>query len=58
MHARAITLGVTASIVGFLAFVFIRAVSGRTREVHGLMWVVAAMFVLYFVQGPLIELIA
>lgn len=44
--------------VGFLAFVFIRAVSGRTREVHPLMWLVAAMFVLYFLQGPLISLIA
>ncbi|MGO1385154.1 MAG: NCS2 family permease [Arachnia sp.] len=44
--------------VGFLAFVFIRAVSGRFREVHSLMWVVAAMFVLYFFQGPLLSLLA
>ncbi len=44
--------------VGFLAFVFIRAVSGRSRQVHPLMWVVAAMFIIYFLQGPLIALIA
>lgn len=43
--------------IGFLAFVFIRLVTGRTKEVHPLMWVVAAMFVLYFVQGPLLGLL-
>ena len=30
--------------VGFLAFVFIRTVMGKARNVHPLMWLVAAMF--------------
>jgi len=36
---------------GFVSFVFIRAVQGRARDVHPLMWAVAAAFVLYFGIG-------
>lgn len=36
---------------GFVAFVFIRSIQGRAREVHPLMWVVAAAFVLFFGIG-------
>ncbi|MGJ9403311.1 NCS2 family permease [Arthrobacter sp. KK5.5] len=36
---------------GFVAYVFIRAVQGRAREVHPLMWAVAAAFVLFFGIG-------
>lgn len=38
---------------GFIAYVFLRAVQGRAREVHPLMWVVAAAFVLFFGIGVL-----
>lgn len=37
---------------GFISYVFLRAASGRLREVHPLMWVVSAAFVLYFVAEP------
>ena len=38
---------------GFVSFVVIRAAQGRAREVHPLMWVVSALFVLYFAIEPL-----
>ena len=36
---------------GFISYVFIRVVQGRIREIHPLMWVVAAAFVAYFGIG-------
>ncbi|WP_298251849.1 NCS2 family permease [uncultured Arthrobacter sp.] len=42
---------------GFIAFVLIRAIQGRAREVHPLMWVVAAAFVVFFGLGPIEELL-
>ncbi len=36
---------------GFVAYVFIRAVQGRSRDIHPLMWVVAAAFVVFFGIG-------
>jgi AGZA family xanthine/uracil permease-like MFS transporter len=38
---------------GFITFVLIRTVQGRAREVHPLMWVVAAAFLLFFAIGPI-----
>ncbi|PWH06980.1 permease [Brachybacterium endophyticum] len=49
-----ITVGMGA---GFLMYVVIRIVRGRARDVHWLMYVVAAMFVLYFLRGPLESLL-
>lgn len=40
---------------GFISYVFIRAVQGRAKEIHPLMWVVSAAFVLFFGVG-LIEM--
>lgn len=40
---------------GFISFVFIRATQGRAKEIHPLMWVVSAAFVLFFGIG-LIEM--
>src|SRR6476661_6354396 len=45
-----ITVGIGA---GFIAWVLVKMVRGRTREIHPLLWVVAAFFVLYFVKAPL-----
>ncbi|MHA7179951.1 NCS2 family permease [Arthrobacter sp. MDB2-24] len=42
---------------GFIAFVLIRAIQGRAREVHPLMWAVAAAFVVFFGIGPIEELL-
>ncbi|GII02897.1 permease [Planobispora takensis] len=38
---------------GFVTYVLIKLVKGKAREVHPLMWVVAALFVLYFALGPI-----
>ncbi|SNT52651.1 putative MFS transporter, AGZA family, xanthine/uracil permease [Streptosporangium subroseum] len=38
---------------GFITFVLIKVVKGKAREVHTLMWVVAALFVVYFALGPI-----
>ena len=43
-----ITNGVGA---GFLTYAFIKAVRGKWREVHPLMWIVVVAFVLYFTQA-------
>ncbi|WP_136518581.1 NCS2 family permease [Cellulomonas telluris] len=45
-----ITVGIGA---GFIAFVVIKIAVGKVRQVHPLMWVAAAAFVLYFVLGPI-----
>ena len=42
---------------GFVTFVFIRAVQGRGREVHPIMWAVAIAFVVFFGIGPIEQLV-
>jgi AGZA family xanthine/uracil permease-like MFS transporter len=48
-----ITNGIGAGVV---SFVILRSAVGRRREVHPLMWVIAAMFVVYFALEPLQQL--
>ncbi|WP_436493510.1 NCS2 family permease [Actinokineospora sp. HUAS TT18] len=38
---------------GFVSYVVLRAVTGKARGVHPLLWVVAAAFVVYFAVGPI-----
>ncbi|MCB7136942.1 NCS2 family permease [Cellulosimicrobium marinum] len=40
---------------GFIAFVVIKLALGKVRAIHPLMWVAAAMFVVYFLLGPIQE---
>ncbi|MBP2371169.1 NCS2 family permease [Pseudonocardia parietis] len=42
---------------GFISYVVLAAATGRAKQVHPLMWVVAALFVGYFGVGPLRELL-
>jgi AGZA family xanthine/uracil permease-like MFS transporter len=49
-----ITVGIGA---GFLAYVVIKLVRGKARDVHPLMWLVAILFVLYFAIHPLTKLL-
>lgn len=42
---------------GFIAYVVMRVTTGRVREVHPLMWVVAAAFVVYFATEPISALL-
>lgn len=45
-----ISVGIGA---GFLAYVLIKVVVGKLRDIHPLMWVVAALFVVYFAYSPI-----
>lgn len=45
-----ITNGIGA---GFISYVVFRTVQGRAREIHPLMWFVAAAFLLYFAIAPI-----
>jgi AGZA family xanthine/uracil permease-like MFS transporter len=47
-----ITVGIGA---GFLAYVVIKLVRGKPSTVHPLLWVVAALFVVYFAIDPITE---
>src|SRR6478735_2340475 len=40
---------------GFIAFVIIKLALGKVRQIHALMWIAAAMFVVYFLLGPIRE---
>ncbi len=50
-----ITVGIGA---GFISWVVIKLAKGRISEIHPLMWVVSAMFVIFFLQGYLDTLIS
>lgn len=49
-----ITVGIGA---GFVSYVLIKAVAGKARQVHPLLWGVAALFVIYFAIGPVERLL-
>ncbi|WP_134325288.1 NCS2 family permease [Cumulibacter soli] len=49
-----ITNGIGA---GFIAWVLLRVVTKRAREIHWLMWVITALFVIYFAIDPIRQLI-
>lgn len=49
-YTYSISVGIGA---GFVAYAFIKVVVGKAREVHPLMWVVAALFVVYFAYTPI-----
>lgn len=49
-----ITVGIGA---GLVSYAVIRSAQGRAREVHPLMWVVAALFVVYFAITPIEKLL-
>jgi AGZA family xanthine/uracil permease-like MFS transporter len=39
--------------VGFVTHVLIRAIQGRGKEVHPLLWLVSGLFMVYFLQSPI-----
>ena len=49
-----ITNGIGAGVV---SFVLLRVATGRGRDVHPLMWVVAGVFVVYFALDPIQQLL-
>lgn len=38
---------------GFISYVLLRALTGRVRGIHPLMWIIAALFAVYFAIGPI-----
>ena len=48
--AYSIAVGIGA---GFVTHVVLKTATGRTKEIHPLMWVVAAAFVVFFASSPL-----
>ncbi|AWB90688.1 NCS2 family permease [Salinibacterium hongtaonis] len=42
---------------GFIAWVVVRSLSGKAREISPLLWIVALGFLIYFARGPLEALI-
>jgi AGZA family xanthine/uracil permease-like MFS transporter len=49
-----ISVGIGA---GFIAYVLVKLVRGKAAEVHPLLWVVSALFVLYFLIDPVKQLL-
>ena len=49
-----ITNGIGA---GFVSYVVIKSLAGRGREVHPLLWLIAALFLAYFAIEPLERLL-
>ena len=48
------TYSISAGIgAGFVMYVLLKLVRGKARHVHPLMWIVSALFVVYFAIGPL-----
>ena len=45
-----ITVGMGA---GFVSYVVLKAATGKAKEIHVLMWIVSALFVVYFALGPI-----
>lgn len=43
--------------VGFVAYALLHLLGGRAKQVHWLMWVVAAGFLIYFTRGPIEQLL-
>ena len=52
--AFSITVGIGA---GFVSYVVLKAVRGKAGQVHPLLWVVAALFALYFAINPIEQLL-
>jgi AGZA family xanthine/uracil permease-like MFS transporter len=52
------TYSITAGIgAGFVSFVVLKVARGKVRDVHPLMWVTAALFVVYFAIDPIKDLL-
>jgi hypothetical protein len=52
LHTFSITNGIGA---GFVSYVLIKLASGKAREVHPALYVVAALFLIYFLRWALFD---
>jgi AGZA family xanthine/uracil permease-like MFS transporter len=42
---------------GFVTHVVLKTATGRAKEIHTLLWIVAAAFVVFFASGPVSDLL-
>ncbi len=52
--AYSITVGIG---IGFITYTVIRIAKGEAKRIHGLMWLVSALFIIYFLLGPIQSLL-
>ena len=50
-----ITVGIGA---GVILYVVLQAATGKAKKVHTLIWVIAVLFVVYFLRGPIQQLVS
>ena len=43
--------------VGFISFTLMALFAGKRREIHWIMWLISALFVLFFAHGPLMAVL-
>ena len=53
-----VTMPLTYSIangigVGFISFTLMSLFAGKAKDIHWIMWLISALFVVYFAQGPI-----
>ena len=53
-----VTMPLTYSIangigVGFISFALLSLFAGKAKDIHWIMWLISALFVVYFAQGPI-----
>lgn len=53
-----VTMPLTYSIangigVGFISFALLSLFAGKVKDIHWIMWLISALFVVYFAQGPI-----
>ncbi len=53
--AYSITVGIG---VGFILFAVMKTFAGKARQLHALMWIVSALFLIYFMQGMITPLLS
>ena len=44
--------------MGFIAYALMATFAGKAKKVHWIMWLVAALFVVYFAMEPISSLLA
>lgn len=44
--------------VGFIAFTIMGVFAGKRKDIHWIMWLISALFLVYFAQGPIMSLIS
>ena len=58
-----VTMPLTYSIangigVGFISFTLMTLFAGKAKDIHWIMWLISALFVVYFAQGPIMAAIS